>query len=92
MVTLLAFDFWTVKNVSGRLLVGLRWWNKVVRLRFLATPLDTESWTHSSYGVAGRGGRVDGVGLRVKKGVRCRCACRGVTVGRLTDVLTASLG
>ncbi len=28
-VTLLAFDFWTVKNVSGRLLVGLRWWHDV---------------------------------------------------------------
>jgi len=28
-IVLLAFDFWTVKNVSGRLLVGLRWWNKV---------------------------------------------------------------
>lgn len=26
---LLSFDFWTVKNVSGRLLVGLRWWNDV---------------------------------------------------------------
>jgi Eukaryotic protein of unknown function (DUF846) len=25
----LAFDFWTVKNVSGRLLVGLRWWNEI---------------------------------------------------------------
>ncbi|CAD7969743.1 unnamed protein product [Amoebophrya sp. A25] len=25
----LAFDFWTVKNVTGRLLVGLRWWNEV---------------------------------------------------------------
>lgn len=24
-----AFDFWTVKNVSGRLMVGLRWWNEV---------------------------------------------------------------
>jgi len=24
-----AFDFWVVKNVTGRLLVGLRWWNKV---------------------------------------------------------------
>jgi len=22
-----ALDFWTVKNVSGRLLVGLRWWS-----------------------------------------------------------------
>ena len=30
MVTILsAMDFWTVKNVSGRLLVGLRWWNDV---------------------------------------------------------------
>jgi hypothetical protein len=22
-----ALDFWTVKNVTGRLLVGLRWWS-----------------------------------------------------------------
>jgi len=29
VVILLAADFWTVKNISGRLLVGLRWWNKV---------------------------------------------------------------
>ena len=28
-VLVLAFDFWTVKNVTGRLLVGLRWWNEV---------------------------------------------------------------
>eukprot|EP00771_Trimastix_marina_P003486 gnl/Trimastix_PCT/4754.p1 GENE.gnl/Trimastix_PCT/4754~~gnl/Trimastix_PCT/4754.p1 ORF type:complete len:205 (+),score=7.73 gnl/Trimastix_PCT/4754:19-633(+) len=28
-ILLFAFDFWTVKNVSGRLLVGLRWWNEV---------------------------------------------------------------
>jgi len=28
-IILLAFDFWTVKNVSGRLLVGLRWWSYV---------------------------------------------------------------
>jgi len=24
-----AFDFWTVKNVTGRLLVGLRWWTTI---------------------------------------------------------------
>lgn len=24
-----ALDFWTVKNVTGRLLVGLRWWNDI---------------------------------------------------------------
>eukprot|EP00163_Fabomonas_tropica_P018996 TRINITY_DN3342_c0_g1_i1.p1 TRINITY_DN3342_c0_g1~~TRINITY_DN3342_c0_g1_i1.p1 ORF type:complete len:215 (+),score=25.50 TRINITY_DN3342_c0_g1_i1:410-1054(+) len=28
-ILLLAFDFWTVKNVTGRLLVGLRWWNNI---------------------------------------------------------------
>lgn len=28
-VTLLAFDFWMTKNISGRLLVGLRWWTDV---------------------------------------------------------------
>jgi hypothetical protein len=29
IVLLLAADFWTVKNVTGRLLVGLRWWHYV---------------------------------------------------------------
>ncbi|KAK2185282.1 hypothetical protein NP493_241g06128 [Ridgeia piscesae] len=29
VVFLLSMDFWTVKNVTGRLLVGLRWWNQV---------------------------------------------------------------
>lgn len=28
-IIFLAFDFWVVKNVSGRLLVGLRWWSTV---------------------------------------------------------------
>ncbi len=28
-VVLLAVDFWVVKNITGRLLVGLRWWNEV---------------------------------------------------------------
>lgn len=23
------FDFWTVKNVTGRFLVGMRWWNQI---------------------------------------------------------------
>lgn len=26
---MLAADFWVVKNVSGRLMVGLRWWNEI---------------------------------------------------------------
>lgn len=29
VVLLLSADFWTVKNISGRILVGLRWWNYV---------------------------------------------------------------
>jgi len=29
IVLLLSCDFWTVKNISGRLLVGLRWWNYI---------------------------------------------------------------
>ena len=29
IILLLAADFWVTKNVTGRLLVGLRWWNKV---------------------------------------------------------------
>ncbi len=28
-IILLAFDFWTVKNITGRLLVGLRWWSYI---------------------------------------------------------------
>ncbi|KAL8479462.1 hypothetical protein ACS0TY_026380 [Phlomoides rotata] len=28
-VPLAALDFWVVKNVSGRILVGLRWWNEI---------------------------------------------------------------
>jgi len=27
--TLVALDFWITKNISGRLLVGLRWWNEI---------------------------------------------------------------
>ncbi|XP_048187731.1 Golgi apparatus membrane protein TVP23 homolog A isoform X2 [Perognathus longimembris pacificus] len=29
VLLLLAFDFWSVKNITGRLLVGLRWWNQI---------------------------------------------------------------
>ncbi|TID30168.1 hypothetical protein CANINC_001247, partial [Pichia inconspicua] len=28
VILLLAADFWNTKNVAGRLLVGLRWWNE----------------------------------------------------------------
>jgi len=29
VIILSAADFWTTKNISGRILVGLRWWNEV---------------------------------------------------------------
>ncbi|KAK0161670.1 hypothetical protein PV327_008089 [Microctonus hyperodae] len=29
IILLLSMDFWTVKNITGRLMVGLRWWNYV---------------------------------------------------------------
>ncbi|KAG7196071.1 Golgi apparatus membrane protein tvp23 [Scheffersomyces spartinae] len=29
LIILISADFWNVKNISGRLLVGLRWWNEV---------------------------------------------------------------
>ncbi|XP_078011859.1 Golgi apparatus membrane protein TVP23 homolog C isoform X2 [Phascolarctos cinereus] len=29
IILLLSCDFWTVKNITGRLMVGLRWWNHI---------------------------------------------------------------
>lgn len=29
LILLISADFWNLKNVAGRLLVGLRWWNEV---------------------------------------------------------------
>ncbi|OBA20135.1 Golgi apparatus membrane protein TVP23 [Metschnikowia bicuspidata var. bicuspidata NRRL YB-4993] len=29
LVLLISADFWNLKNISGRLLVGLRWWNEI---------------------------------------------------------------
>jgi len=40
-IVLLAMDFWTVKNVTGRLLVGLRWWNE-------GTSENQDSWRFES--------------------------------------------
>eukprot|EP00030_Apusomonadida_sp_AF-17_P000516 a174855_155.p1 GENE.a174855_155~~a174855_155.p1 ORF type:complete len:203 (-),score=57.18 a174855_155:120-698(-) len=41
VILFLAFDFWVVKNVSGRLLVGLRWWNEI-------TPDGKSEWRFES--------------------------------------------
>jgi hypothetical protein len=35
-------DFWVIKNVTGRLLVGLRWWNEVKED-------GSEEWKFESY-------------------------------------------
>lgn len=29
VILLLSADFWMVKNITGRILVGLRWWNYI---------------------------------------------------------------
>jgi len=29
VILCVSFDFWTVKNVTGRLLVNLRWWSEI---------------------------------------------------------------
>ena len=41
IVVLNTFDFWYVKNISGRFLVGLRWWNEVNKD-------GTEEWIYES--------------------------------------------
>ena len=29
IILLLSMDFWTVKNITGRIMAGLRWWNYI---------------------------------------------------------------
>ena len=29
IILLLSLDFWTVKNITGRIMAGLRWWNYI---------------------------------------------------------------
>ena len=43
-IILLCLDFWYVKNISGRILVGLRWWNK-------EDFIDEEGWILESYDI-----------------------------------------
>lgn len=33
LILLVAADFWNLKNISGRLLVGLRWWNEINQVK-----------------------------------------------------------
>jgi hypothetical protein len=41
VVMFAAFDFWTVKNVTGRILVQLRWWSEI-------DELGIEKWVYES--------------------------------------------
>lgn len=36
LILLVSADFWNVKNIAGRLLVGLRWWNETALKEGLA--------------------------------------------------------
>jgi hypothetical protein len=48
-VLLLAFDFWTVKNVTGRLLVGLRWWQELKPDGYVCSSFIYIYMSHSLY-------------------------------------------
>jgi len=41
VVILNALDFWTVKNITGRLLVNLRWWSEI-------DEMGEENWIYES--------------------------------------------
>lgn len=44
VITLLAVDFWTTKNVTGRVLIGMRWWNG-------EDDTEQEGWYFESYDI-----------------------------------------
>jgi len=52
VVLLSAFDFWTVQNITGRLLVGLRWRNQV-------NEDGSEQWVFESFGEQTQSNSVD---------------------------------
>jgi hypothetical protein len=43
-VLLATIDFWVMKNVSGRILVGLRWWNKINDEGERLRAADSDGW------------------------------------------------
>jgi len=54
IIILLSVDFWTVKNITGRLLVGLRWWNYVdddgvSHWMFESRKVNISSFPHTHY-------------------------------------------
>lgn len=52
VVILAAFDFWTVKNITGRLLVNLRWWSEI-------DEFGEENWIYESDDGKKKVGRTD---------------------------------
>jgi len=52
VIVCVSFDFWTVKNVTGRLLVNLRWWSEI-------DELGDEQWFYESDDGKKRVGRTD---------------------------------
>ncbi|AWP08675.1 putative Golgi apparatus membrane protein TVP23 -like A isoform 4 [Scophthalmus maximus] len=80
IITLLSFDFWSVKNVTGRLLVGLRWWNQIDEDGRSLWVFEAKKVRHSYWR--------EHIGV-IKHGVialwLCVCACRppgAITLGR----------
>ena len=51
---LLSADFWLVKNVSGRLLAGLRWWNVVDETSQNQMTWKFEAWTQEDRQLANK--------------------------------------
>ena len=54
MTILLSADFWLVKNVSGRLLAGLRWWNVVDETSQNQSTWKFEAWTQEDRQLANK--------------------------------------
>ena len=52
VIILSAIDFWLVKNVTGRILVGLRWWSKI-------DDAGKETWYFESLGEARQTNKTD---------------------------------
>ena len=52
VIILSAIDFWLVKNVTGRILVGLRWWSKI-------DAAGKETWYFESLGEARQTNKTD---------------------------------
>ena len=50
-----AFDFWTVKNITGRLLVQLRWWSEIDELGLERWKFESDETTQADQAAAATG-------------------------------------